>query len=209
MPKGSPDLAVARREEILSACAKLYESRLFRDITIRDIGDATSFGRTSIYNYFQTKEEIFLALLQQESGAWIDDLRALAAAEGARGAEALAAGLAETLSHRELLLKLLTVNLSEMEESCRDERLADFKRTFAAAFGAVDRCFVAYCPRMDGPARKRALYAFFPFLYGVYPYTVSSEKQRRAIETAQIDFQTHSAYDLIRCFLEQLLGKVE
>ena len=74
MPKGSDALTNARKEEIIDACAALYETMGFRDITIRDIGDRTSFTRTSIYNYFQTKEEIFLALLQREHEAWIADL---------------------------------------------------------------------------------------------------------------------------------------
>ena len=69
MPKGSEELTHARKEEIIDACAALYETMGFRDITIRDIGAKTSFTRTSIYNYFQTKEEIFLALLQREHEA--------------------------------------------------------------------------------------------------------------------------------------------
>ena len=63
MPKGSEELTNARKEEIIDACAALYETVGFKDITIREIGERTSFTRTSIYNYFQTKEEIFLALL--------------------------------------------------------------------------------------------------------------------------------------------------
>lgn len=74
MPKGSEELTNARKEEIVNACAALYATMSFKEITIRDIGAKTSFTRTSIYNYFQTKEEIFLALLQREHEAWIADL---------------------------------------------------------------------------------------------------------------------------------------
>ena len=66
MPKASQARTNARKEEIISACAALYETMSFKDITLKDISQATSFTRTSIYNYFQTKEEIFLALLQRE-----------------------------------------------------------------------------------------------------------------------------------------------
>ena len=67
MPKGSAELTVASKEEIVTACAELYSTMSFKDITIKEIGSATSFTRTSIYNYFQTKEETFLALLQADS----------------------------------------------------------------------------------------------------------------------------------------------
>ena len=74
MPKGSEELTNARKDEIINACARLYEEKSFREISIRDIGAITSFTRTSIYNYFQTKEEIFLALLEEEYRLWADDL---------------------------------------------------------------------------------------------------------------------------------------
>ncbi len=75
MPKGSPELTNARKEEIINACEKLYKTMSFKEITIKEIGSATSFTRTSIYNYFQTKEEIFLALLKREYELWAADLK--------------------------------------------------------------------------------------------------------------------------------------
>ena len=77
MSRGSPALTAARKEEIIQACAKLNETMSFKEITIKEIGAATSFTRTSIYNYFETKEEIFLALLQREyeSGADASKIR--------------------------------------------------------------------------------------------------------------------------------------
>ena len=66
MPKGSPELTNARKEEIISACKTLYQDMSFKDITILKIAEYTTFSRASIYNYFETKEEIFLAILQKE-----------------------------------------------------------------------------------------------------------------------------------------------
>ena len=48
MPKGSQALTHAREEEIVNACALLYETKGFKEITIKDIAAATSFTRTSI-----------------------------------------------------------------------------------------------------------------------------------------------------------------
>ena len=75
MPKGSPELTNARKEEIINACEELYKTKSFKEIMLKDIGNATSFTRTSIYNYFQTKEEIFLALLKREYELWIGSLK--------------------------------------------------------------------------------------------------------------------------------------
>ena len=77
MPKGSQELTNSRKDEIISACEKLYRTMNFKDITLGDISRETSFSRPSIYNYFQTKEEIFLALMQREYDLWNADLRAV------------------------------------------------------------------------------------------------------------------------------------
>ena len=111
MPKGSEALTNARKEEIIDACAALYETMGFRDITIRDIGARTSFTRTSIYNYFQTKEEIFLALLQREHEAWIADLEEMVRQETALTPEGFADRMACTLERRACMLKLEAMNL--------------------------------------------------------------------------------------------------
>ena len=53
MPKCSEEFVSSRKEEIINACASLYETMGFREITLRDIGEKTSFTRTSIYDFFR------------------------------------------------------------------------------------------------------------------------------------------------------------
>ena len=95
MPKGSKELTDARRKEIVDACQELYQSMSFKEITIKEIGKVISFTRTSIYNYFQTKEEIFLALLQREYAAWNEELDQAAEKTGTMTVEDLAEFLAQ------------------------------------------------------------------------------------------------------------------
>ena len=98
MSRGSPELTAARREEIIAACAELNETMSFREITIKEIGAATSFTRTSIYNYFETKEEIFLALLQKEYELWVEAMDAVMADQDAMTVDELAQTIAELLN---------------------------------------------------------------------------------------------------------------
>ncbi len=207
MSRGSVALTAARREEILAACAKLYESRSFKEITIKEIGAATSFTRTSIYNYFETKEEIFLALLQREYELWVEALNDVMARRDVMSRGELAGTLARTLTDRPRLLRLLSMNLFDMEANSRPERLAEFKLAFGASMEAVERMLAKYAPDMDGASRERFLYAFFPFIYGIYPYTSVTEKQRTAMERAGIPYVYQSAYDLTCNCLEKLLIK--
>lgn len=209
MPKGSPELTNARKEEIIAACEKLYETVSFKDITIRDIGNATSFGRTSIYNYFQTKEEIFLALLQREYEAWIDDLEKLATGRTALSRDELASEIAHTLERRELLLKIMSMNHFDMEENSREERLVEFKIAYGNSMRSVGHCLDTFCPEMDVAGKQDFIYAFFPFIYGIYPYTAVTDKQKKAMEDANVNYVYQSIYEITYTFLKKLLGVVK
>ena len=206
MSRGSAALTAARREEIIAACAELNETMSFREITIKEIGAATSFTRTSIYNYFETKEEIFLALLQKEYELWVDAMHAVMEQNETMTRSEIADTLARTLTDRPRLLRLLSMNLFDMEANSRAERLAEFKVAFGTSLDTVTRMLQKYVPEMDAPARQEFLYAFFPFIYGIYPYTSVTEKQRTAMVQAGIPYVYQSAYDLTFTCLKKLLG---
>jgi len=209
MPKGSAELTNARREEILAACRKLYETMSFKEITLKEIGQQTSFTRTSIYNYFETKEEIFLALFQREYELFAADLDALCEREETLGLDELSSELAHALERRPLMLKLLSMNLYDMEENSRMERLVAFKSAYGASKDALDRCLMKFCPRLDEKGRQTFLYAFLPFVYGLYPYTVVTEKQRLAMQEAGISYVYMSTYEMAYDFIRTLLGGLQ
>ena len=206
MPKGSPERTNARKEEIISACKTLYRKLSFKDITIMKIAEYTTFSRASIYNYFETKEEIFLAILQQEYELWVDDLHAIAETNGQMSRDDIAKALAKSLEQRTLLLKLMSMNHYDMEENSREERLCEFKVAYGDSLKAVDALLQQCCPDMDAAGRSEFLYAFFPFIYGIYPYTFVTDKQKRAMEHAHVGYTFYSVYDMAYMCAKKLLA---
>ena len=209
MPKGSLELTRARKEEIIDACRKLYETRSFKEITLKEIGQLTSFTRTSIYNYFETKEEIFLALFQQEYERFRADLDTLCQREKTLSLDELSSELAHALERRPLMLKLLSMNLYDMEANSRMERLVEFKSAYGESSKALERCLVKYVPGLDAKGRQSFLYAFLPFVYGLYPYTVVTDKQREAMREAGISYVYMSTYEMAYSFIKTLLGGLQ
>ena len=164
MPKGSPELTASRREEIVNACEKLYKTMSFKEITLKEISVETSFSRPSIYNYFQTKEEIFLALMQREYERWSNEMNALEAENDNMTADNFASAIAHSLENHEQLLKLLAMNHYDMEENSRPERLTEFKVAYAASLDAVRACVRKFFPGTDC---ESFIFVFFPFRFGV------------------------------------------
>lgn len=207
MPKGSVELTNARKEEIIEACKSLYQTMGFKDITIKDIAKETSFTRTSIYNYFETKEEIFLAILQREYELWVADLDGLTESREIMDRDEVARVLAESIDRRGLLLKLMSMNHYDMEANSRMERLVEFKQAYGESIRAVDRLVKKFCTDMGDVERQDFLYSFFPFIYGIYPYTVVTDKQKEAMERAHVGFVYLSTYDMAYHCAKKLLKK--
>lgn len=206
MPKGSPELTEARREEIINACEKLYQTMSFKEITIKEIGNATSFTRTSIYNYFQTKEEIFLALLKREYEMWIASLRKAMKQHEQMTKDEFADMLAHSLAERAQLLKIMSMNHYDMETGSRPEHLKEFKVAYGESIRTVMDCLYQYFPDMTVRQKQDFIYTFFPFMFGIYPYTFVTEKQRTAMEEAGVNYVFMTIYEITCNCVRKLLN---
>ena len=185
-----------RREEIINACEELYKKENFKDITLKQKKKKTTFSRTSIYNYFQTKEEIFLALFQREYEKWIEDLNKIYEKNERLMIEELANKLAHTIEKRPTLLKLLAMNLYDMEDNSKMEALVEFKQAYGNSIKAVKRCLDKFVTNMNEEEKTNFILSFFPFMYGIYPYAVVTAKQKEAMEKADVPFKKLTIYEI-------------
>ena len=205
MPKGSPERTNARKEEIISACEKLYQTMSFKDITLKEIGKETSFPRPTIYNYFQTKEEIFLALFEREYIRWNEELQSVLQNNETLTKEQIAEKLALSLADREQLLKLLAMNNYDMEANSRPENLISFKIAYGESMRNVCRILTKFCPDKSVQDIQNIIYIFFPFMFGIYPYTAVTDKQREAMQQANVDYVYQSIFEITNHCLLKLL----
>ena len=113
--------------------------------------------------------------------------------------------LADTLQRRRCMLKLMSMNLYDMEGNSRMENLVAFKRVYARSMMTVSRCLQSWMPAMKEEDIQDFLYAFFPFLFGVYPYTEVTEKQEAAMAAAQVSYGRYSIREIIYAFVIRLL----
>ena len=205
MAKESLELIAQRKKEIIDACEFLYRTKGFREVTIKEISTETSFSRPSIYNYFETKEEIFLALLTREYDRWTDKLIKLSHFDSLWNRDTFAQALAHTLDDQETMLKIQTMNLYEIEENSREERLMEYKCAFYRAMTAIDNCLTAYRPDMGERSKLDFRYAFFPFLYGIYAYAHPTQKQLAVMAQVGIPSAQMTVHELAYRCIRRLL----
>lgn len=203
MSKEHTDL---RKDEIITACKDLYDKYQFKDITIKLISEQTTFSRPSIYNYFETKEEIFLALFQREYEEWKDAIDKIRKENATLTKDKFARLLAHTIEEKERLLKLLSMNMYDLEENSRIERLIEFKEAYGNSIEAVKLCLNKFFKEMTEVDTMKFLYSFFPFMFGIYPYAVVTKKQKEAMDKVGINYPKYSIYEFAYMGIKKLLG---
>ena len=219
MPKGSPELTAKRKNEIKDACAAVYQEQGFCGVNIKEISTAVSMTRPAIYHYFETKEEILLGLLVREYEEWLAELKkADLSVSGTRLAELKKADLsashtrteiiemiASSLENREIMLRILNMNLMEIEINSRVDRLAEFKGWYKAEADCM-KTMLRFC-RPDISDAECEIFSrnLDAFLIGLYPFIHHTDKQIEAMMLAGVEHKKISVYDAVVEFLERVI----
>lgn len=69
MPKGIPITELelcCRRHEIFDAALHFFLEKGFNETSVREIADASGMGKSTLYDYFKTKDEILLWYIEDE-----------------------------------------------------------------------------------------------------------------------------------------------
>ena len=120
--------------------------------------------------------------------------------------QSLADQIAESLANRIQLLKLLSMNNYDMEANSRIELLTDFKKAYGHSMRLMCMLLNKFCPELSAADIQNFIYLFFPFMFGIYPYTAVTDKQRTAMQEAGVDYVYQSVYELTCSCLIRLLG---
>ena len=111
--------------------------------------------------------------------------------------EDFAKKIAISIEKREQLLKLLSMNLYDMEANSRMEQLIDFKISYGDSLKSVKKCLDKFFKNMKEEEKEKFIFSFFPLMYGIYPYTCATDKQKEAMKYAKVPFEFFSIYEMV------------
>ena len=144
--------------------------------------------------------------MQREYELWNAELNKIMRKYSTLSKDEFADKLARTLANRAQLLKIMSMNHYDMESNSRPERLAEFKVAYGNSLRTVMNCLERYFPEMPAEDKQGFLYTFFPFMFGIYPYTFVTEKQRTAMEKAGVNYAFMSIYEITFNCVKRLLN---
>ncbi len=68
MPKGitlTEDVVARKRQEIFNTCKDLFLEKGFQETSMREIAETAGMGKSSLYDYFKTKDEILMFIMEE------------------------------------------------------------------------------------------------------------------------------------------------
>lgn len=88
-----------KQNRILDAAANLFASRPFHKVLLSDVARSARVGKGTLYLYFDSKDELYLAVLFREFAALVDRLRRLLENEDAPADQQMAEAVSEIVRH--------------------------------------------------------------------------------------------------------------
>ena len=127
-----------RERAMLDAARALAVQRSVREVTLTDIGAAIGMHKSAMLRYFETREQIFLALTAQGWQEWSTAVRAELSALTDPAPDTVAAVLADTLVARPLFCDLLAQAPLNLERKVSLDRVHEFKLVALGEFAAIN-----------------------------------------------------------------------
>jgi AcrR family transcriptional regulator len=128
-----PEQVAERRATILNAARELLAEQRLSDISLRDLSARVGLAKSNVLNYFDSREAVYLELLDEDWRDWLCDLEQTSPTQVARSMEphsaepATAEVVARTLAERPVLCELLSALPGVLEHNISEDTARRFK----------------------------------------------------------------------------------
>ncbi len=153
---------IERRQTLLKATWNLFQKHTYEEINISDVATEAGLAKGTVYLYFKTKEELFLAVQGQQLGAWFDDLdRRLQEQVGSGDAGQVAALICSSLTEHPAMARLFAILHPVLEQNVEYEVALKFKRMLLERITKIGALVEANLPYLaPGQGVQLALWAY-------------------------------------------------
>ncbi|GGO22809.1 TetR family transcriptional regulator [Deinococcus humi] len=126
-----------RRADILRAAEDLWATTPYADLSMNQVASSAHLAKGTLYLYFDTKEELFLALMEGHLETWIDRAATLLNERRPGTPSQLADVLLEAGQDARSLRRLLVLLGTVLQRRVRPELLQEFRQTINARLDSL------------------------------------------------------------------------
>jgi AcrR family transcriptional regulator len=181
-----PEQMAARRAAILDVARTMLTEKNLIDISLRELSDRVGLAKSNVLRYFDSREAIFLEVLDEEFQEWLADLETRLGRPRARKANyateiRVATTMAESLVDSRLLCELLGSMAGVLERNISTAFARDFKARATENTNALAELIARQLPWL--PSEFAAFFAegALTLTAGMYPFSVPTDAVRLAM----------------------------
>jgi AcrR family transcriptional regulator len=200
-----PEQREARREAILDAAAAMLAELPVTEISLRELSRRVGLAKSNVLRYFESREEVFLELLDRAARQWLNDLGAELSA--ASSPEAVAAAFADSVSARPLLCELISVSAGVLERNISLAVARKFKLATADVGTIIGSIIRERIPGLSEEGAAHFVASSLVMVAGGWPFAHPTEAVRTAIEELGLEVPHLAFADMLReSLVTQMVG---
>ena len=192
-----------RRQDILDSAKELFHAHHdYNTLLMKHIAENISLTKGTLYLYFKTKEDVFLALYTQEFNRVFDRIdQALEAAKGKGSVDGLVTLLNEALRDEITFLRLNSMLHSVLEQNIDFDTALAFKALLRDRVLETGALLANYLTNIEAETGAELLLSIHTLLIGCYqaaaptPY-LDEIFERADMRFMRLDFEAHFTKNL-------------
>jgi AcrR family transcriptional regulator len=171
-----------RQKQILSAASNLMDQLPYKDITLNMIASKLEFSRANISHYYQSKEEIFLALFIQDGHSLSEDLMTEERLKEHLTFEQFALIFSEIVKSHINFLRIGSILTTVIELNIDTDKLVTYKKLMYEQMEEVAKVLMNKYSFFDTKDKAMQLVRIlYNYMAGLFPRTNPTSGQKEAI----------------------------
>ena len=201
-PVEGDDPKVLKRVRILDAAEALFIRQGYVKTSMDEVAREAGVAKGTLYLYFKSKEELFLAALESELSQWFSELDALIRDSTPMSVDVFADGLAASLAARPRLLELMSLLHNVLEHNVDVDASRSFKRTLLGHLQDASTGVEAALPDLPAGAAPLLLMRMYALVVGYRQMADPAPNVAEALTAAdlaplRVDFEKDIAAALV------------
>jgi AcrR family transcriptional regulator len=201
-----------RQQAILDAALQLFQETSYEAVNVAGVAEKVGIAKGTIYLYFKTKEELFLALLAQEFEAWFDEagsfLKEIQTTQGTCTVDELIPLVGRSLEKRPTLIRLTAISHNILEQNIEFSTALSFKKMLLARILQTGALLEACLPFLEPGQGVYVVVHTYVLIIGVQQLAEPAPVVKQVIKEKelgvfQVDFMDYFL-ETLRVFLNGL-----
>ena len=191
-----PDQIEQRKEAILAAALDLFREKGLENVTLSDIASKVGTATSNLYRYFESREHIYLRVLQRLGAKWEKKLYPSLERLKGRGIPAKVADLiVEAYMNVREYGELSTVVNSVLEKQLTPPLVADFRSVFLERRKRLASALASALPNTTAEQLLPLTFHIFVHVPGLWPFCHPNPASKKMLAEPQFahlnfDFKT-------------------